>query len=463
MVVLFSDYHLQVLIDAGRCLAVASLATATGWWIGARLPSRWGWWGWLLLVVPLFTPALLISYAYAPIGLWLSVEPWALLVFYSALIIARLVPLAAFVRRLFPLVVSPEARFCARLGPRRSIFARIGFRLRCSGAMPWATLSIAFLLAYADFELASLLSIKTWSVMLFDAHAGGLEIGESLQRMSGPLLIECLALVPLFFVGKHGPAIPPARESCSRANRVAIGLSIVVALVLAGWPVLRLISQAISGFSSLGIREVLGEDILMSLATASVSVGLLWLLLSFTQRRGTRALIALPGLLGGLVLSLVVLGILHLPSPVDSPDFTQTWVKVWASVADTPFPLLITEILLFAPIAVVLRAMLDARRPGESLHLARMAGSRRLLWDLAMQPAAAAVALLFILAYFEFTAGTILAPVSMTPVFARLHNLAHYGQTAVMSAMMLAAIVAPAALLALTLGGARLYARRNVR
>jgi hypothetical protein len=70
---------------------------------------------------------------------------------------------------------------------------------------------------------------------------------------------------------------------------------------------------------------------------------------------------------------------------------------------------------------------------------------------------------LFLLGYFEFTAASILAPVQLTPVCVRLHNLAHYGQTAGLSALLVSAMLAPAAVLALTLGGARFYARKDVR
>ena len=75
----------------------------------------------------------------------------------------------------------------------------------------------------------------------------------------------------------------------------------------------------------------------------------------------------------------------------------------------------------------------------------------------------AAFALLFCWAYFDFTASSILAPIGLTAVFVRLHNLAHYGQTAVLSAMMLAAFATPAALLLLTLTAGRIYARRDGR
>ena len=90
-----------------------------------------------------------------------------------------------------------------------------------------------------------------------------------------------------------------------------------------------------------------------------------------------------------------------------------------------------------------------------------MAGVRRLLWDLALSRRMAAVGLVFLLAYFELTASALLAPIRFAPVFVRLHNLSHYGQTPILSLMLLAATLAPAALLALTLGLGRLYARRD--
>ena len=53
------------------------------------------------------------------------------------------------------------------------------------------------------------------------------------------------------------------------------------------------------------------------------------------------------------------------------------------------------------------------------------------------------VLLFFLLAYSELVASAILAPPGMTTAPARLYNLMHYGQTAVLSAMVLAAFLAP--------------------
>ena len=91
------------------------------------------------------------------------------------------------------------------------------------------------------------------------------------------------------------------------------------------------------------------------------------------------------------------------------------------------------------------------------------AASRRLAWELDVQPRLVAFGVLFFVGYSDFTASSILAPIRLTPAFVRLHNLAHYGQTAVLSAMLLAAVATPVLLLLLTGAAGRLYARRHGR
>src|SRR5688572_22533169 len=126
------SYPAQVLLDAVRCLALASVVTWAGWKIGARLPARLGW-RWALLIAPLCTPTLLVSYTYAPLALWLTGMPLVALAFYSMLVALKFIPLAALARRFFPPAISREATFCARLAtvPR-------SFAFRALGPMPWA-------------------------------------------------------------------------------------------------------------------------------------------------------------------------------------------------------------------------------------------------------------------------------------------------------------------------------------
>jgi hypothetical protein len=460
-----SAYHTQILLDALRCLALAAIATGGGWAIGAHLPRRLGLWAWAMIAAPLFTPTLLVTYTYAALGLRLTGASGWLTAFYSLLLTLKLVPLAVLARRFFPPAISAEGLFCEELLQARSLAGRAEFHLRALGPIPWIALGLTFVLAFTDFELASLLSMKTWAVMLFDMHAGGLELGESLRRVLLPLGIELVPLVALVFAARNAGNFASPANPVTRPSRWALPVAALVAAVMTLWPGVRIAWQSMTGWSVVGLRETMGEDVMTSLAMAVVSTGAIWLALAIWRRRTVQVVLAIPGLLGALVLSLLILGLVHAVPPafLSSARLRNSWTLALAGVANSPLPLIFAKVLLLAPVAIFLRAMLAARRPGEALHLARMAGSRRLIWELALEPGAAALGLVFVLSYFEFTAGSILAPVALTPVCVRLHNLAHYGQTAALSAMLLASTFAPAALLALTLGGARLYARQDAR
>src|SRR5207249_1733823 len=116
---------------------------------------------------------------------------------------------------------------------------------------------------------------------------------------------------------------------------------------------------------------------------------------------------------------------------------------------DSPLPLLIALTILLLPFALLLRSLLHALRAGSAIHLATLlreasrGGLRRnggrLQWELQTRKRFWMGFLLFCWAYFDLTASSLLAPSGMTPVFVRLYNLTHYGQSAVLSALMCAA------------------------
>ena len=204
--------------------------------------------------------------------------------------------------------------------------------------------------------------------------------------------------------------------------------------------------QAITGFRALAETFVLGPEVgasvLFALGAAAIADAL--------ARPGRKyfaaaVLLATPGLLGALVVSLLVLALFQTPS--------------LRSSYDTPLPLLLALTILLLPLALLLGALRPQRTP--ALHIALQVRSRQLVWELKTRPHAVALGLLFCWAYFDFTASSILAPVGLTPVFVRLHNLAHYGQTAVLSAMMIAAFAVPVVGLVLSVAAARFLAGRR--
>jgi len=154
------------------------------------------------------------------------------------------------------------------------------------------------------------------------------------------------------------------------------------------------------------------------------------------------------GLLGPLVLSLAVLSAVQLPGLI--------------SLRDTPAPLVFTLGLLLLPMALVLKRVLELTGHRSAWHLATLLQKspavRELTWRLNTSGKFWALVLLFVWAYWDLTASSILAPIGMAPVTVRLYNLMHYGQIAALSAMTCAAFVAPILVFLIGLGTRRWWA-----
>lgn len=441
---------METVFDLLRCALIAASALAIGWPLGRNAPRTRGYW--VLILAPLFTPNLLISYAWTRAAYALGAWPGMIFLFYSVMLALKLAPLAALTRHFFPPPLGRDAVYCFHLFHHGNAWDRRRFFWRAAGPMPWIVGAILFLFAFPEFELASLWSLKTWPIRLFDAHAGGLALGETLRLVAFPAGIQLAVLVGA--LGKIRASRPP-RPAPEIARAVAagparLGYAIGAASALTFWPLGLIGAQAIAGFSSLSRNAIFPQDLLASLLFAGAAAAIVWPLAAALEKRGAIAVAsAAPGLVGPLVIALGIVALFQVP--------------VLRELYDTPAPLLLALILALLPAALILRWLLAVRRPGEALHLARLAGARPLIWDLDTRHRVAAFALLALWAWFEFAASTILAPLQLTPVFARLHNLAHYGQTAALSAMLFAASLAPILVLALTLGLARLYARRDAR
>jgi ABC-type Fe3+ transport system permease subunit len=239
-------------------------------------------------------------------------------------------------------------------------------------------------------------------------------------------------------------------DGCRRAGIPAASLLYTVgaAAIVSIIPVFIVAAQAVSGIRNMIENFVLGGELGASVVFAVVAaIAALGVAAMVRHSSRMALLLAAPGLLGPLVVALLVLALFQAP--------------LLRAFYDTPLPLAVALTVLLLPLAVLLAALWW--QPTPALHIARQLGSRRVLWDLEARPRAIAAGLLFCWAYFDFTASSILAPTGFTPVFARLHNLAHYGQTAVLSAMMLAAFATPILVLLLTGTAWRLYARGHAR
>jgi ABC-type Fe3+ transport system permease subunit len=298
-------------------------------------------------------------------------------------------------------------------------------------------------------------------VALFDAHAGGLALSESLRRMILPLLAEAAAIGTAFMVlSKHRVAGARRSPEKERWRWLAWGHLVIAFTLVMLIPAAKALWGTVHGFGLLWENFVLSREILASLlfaAGGSVLAGLAVFGLG-TVARGNRIgstagkvilVVAVgAGLLGPLVLALAVLAAVQRPGLI--------------RLRDTPAPLVLTLGLVLLPTAFVLKRVLELTGPRSARHLTRLMqrsrALRELTWKLNTSGKFWALGLLFIWAYWDLTASAILAPIGMTPVTVRLYNLMHYGRIEALSAMTCAAFAAPVGILLLALGTRRWWA-----
>jgi iron(III) transport system permease protein len=329
---------------------------------------------------------------------------------------------------------------------------------------------VVFLLAFAEFEIASLLGIHTWTVALFDAQVGGLALAASLRLAvpallwQGVPLLLVLALITLRRSPMRDCVAMPARTG--RVGTAAAWAHLAAALaavtVVPAWIVLH---GTLRGLALIGQTQALGRDVAASVVVAAMTapaVYLLagWLLSAGRQKRASsrpapgwrrwRVGLCVVGLLGPLIVSLAALRLFQVPG-----------LRI---AYDTAVPLVLAQVIVLLPFGVLLRALLAARRPGESVHAGALllpspgaAGrrARHLLWALVGRGTFWAVFLLFCWAYLDLTASAVLSPSRMTPVMVRLYNFMHYGRTSLLSAMVCVAFLVPFAVLLVAEGARR--------
>ena len=427
---------------------------------------------WAMLLVPYLTPVLLVGYAYSRYSLSLIRHPAWNELLYVALVWLKLVPVAALALHFAPTPMSPEAIWCHKLLNSRSSSIRnpqsairnsdLAFWLRGPGRAFGVAFAAVFLLAFGEFEMASLLGIRSWTVTLFDAQVGGLALGESLRLAAPALAVEAVLLgVVLALILSHRPSGAPSAPrhvGLGAWTQAAVMFYILAALALVTLvPAFVVLHGTLAWLKLMPQVLTLARDVAASVLFGLAAAACAYLVAGWFLGAGRRgawygkwlfaSAACVPGLLGALALALLALALFQLPG--------------LTALYDSPVPLAVTLALLLLPFAVLLRLLVTALRPGEAVHAARLLAaspsrdvarnSRRLAWHLGRRGQFYVAFLLFCWGYFDLTASSILAPSGMTPVLVRLYNFAHYGQSAALSAMVCVAFAVPFVLLALAM------------
>jgi hypothetical protein len=347
-----------------------------------------------------------------------------------------------------PPPLSPQAAFCRGLLPRAPLLQR----LRMALLGPWRNRLVAaaavFLAAFAEFEVAALSSASSWTVTLFQAHAGGLDWRSSLALALLPALVQLAAVAIGVLVARswRGATTRSTRAvAATQRGRIAFWTWLATGALFAGVLPAALVAAEGSAARELPWAQ-LAAEVGWSLWFAVPAAASGWWLAGRVQERPLRWWpVCVPGLCGTLLLGLAVLGLFQLPGA--------------QLLYDTPVPLLLALSLLVLPAALLLRTSLAGRDHGAGAHLARLlvrsntpAQRRRgawLGWQLRGRPRVLLWGLLLFGCLFEVVASALLHPVTMTPAAVRLYNLMHHGHGAVLSGMVLALVTAALLLLAL--------------
>jgi ABC-type Fe3+ transport system permease subunit len=432
---------------------------------------------WVLLLVPFFTPALLVGYSYSPVSLQLLQHPFWNEALYCALLVLRLVPIAVLVLYFHPTTLSPSALHChelacADMGAPVRFLGRLGFQVTGSLHALAGAFAIVLLFSLSEFEMATLLGVRSWTVSLFDAQAGGMFLGESLKLAAVPIMVEAVVLgallVMLVRTRRVSARSVHVRRAAGKAARAGGWAYLGVAAFLAGLlPVLLIAGGAMQGLEVLARNTGLAKDIGASVAFAAAAAAAAYLAAGYFSNRvasgmGSGVLaggfaVSAPGLLGALLLSILILSLFQLPGLREAYD--------------TPAPLALALTLLVLPYALVMRVLLHSLRPSRAVRVAEMAGmaardgsgreARRLVREMRSRGRLLLLFLLFVWSYYDLTASAILSPSDMTPASVRLYNMMHYGQSAGLSIMVFAVFCVPFVILAAVWGARKLAFRRE--
>ena len=472
---------------------------------------------WLLLsIFPFFIPELLIGFHYRlPAARWSSsASPLeaaaATELLYAALQLTRCLAAGVAVSLLLPQSMITQESLHSwdllRSSMRSSDWRKGWLVLRCRG--PWSPLIVSWslmaLITFQEFETAALLQIDrspvVWSVWLFDAHAARQPLSDSLKMMAGPILCELLLLAPaglLLLSNKRwlrDIAMSPETTTVA-ADQVSGKATILPAVcVLPGlglfllWPMMTNAQATLTGLLSLSQSPSsllqATQQILTSLGFAAAATILVMPqvhsvfsaivpeqehpptrtspgMLSSTALQSSGRFLTLlplvPGLMGSLVCSLLLLAFFQLPG---MRLFYDSWL-----------PLLIGQTLAVLPKAALAVALLQKASDASVVHSATLllssndrrirASASGILWRLTTGRWLMACLLVTHWCFWDVTVASLLRPVELEPVVTRLYNEMHYGRTEALLSLTCLATVSPGIAWLLVTGLSRLRAARR--
>jgi len=416
----------------------------------------------ILILGPFLVPELIVGYAWSLISLKLVHYPMLIELIYSSLVLLKVVPVGTVCFYVSgPALISAESDFIRKsvnstTAQISEIKTQWSFFLWKYVLQLFPVGALLFLLAFQEFEMASLIYRDSWTVWIFDAQARGVSITQSVSYLAEPLLIElCVIIVAVFFLSRirNQPQLE-LHQSVKRTHSfssillwgylfAAFFVSVVMPFSLTGWGGVLALGSLFQ--NQLQLVETLGEcawGMVYGITSGIAAWGFASFFFSRNQSRQLKMLgflLCLPGLCGSLTLGVVI------------AKLFLTESAYW--LYDTPLALFLALVLFLFPRAAFLKLIVLAPRENVSFFLVRVLSQSKnqtqtlsgnlLQWDLNGKMQYWTVVILAFWAYWDVTISSILSPNNTTTSSVRLYGLMHYGQNSVLSAMTFLSLCIP--------------------
>lgn len=439
------------------------LSPAVAAWVRQRQPAHRKF-ALIATVAPFFAPELIVGYCYSTGVFSLVHLPLMNCGLYALLLLLKTLPVGVLAVLYSPgSPVSPVGYHCFRMLPRdrRSWRAMIEFWLRGPLCQCLPVFSVSFLIAYQEFEIASLMSVPSWTVDLFDAQAKAIQPLDTLRLLLFPLAMISLAVLPVVALLSRSSS-EPLQTAASATPRACWPGGVMVAvgnLLLWGLPLLTIGEDGLRNFNALarntvvfrGFARETGYALAFAFCAALSTVVAARILLRVMQTRWRAgrmclSVTLLPGLAGALAVSLLFFVLIQ-QAPL-------------IGLRSTPVPAVAGLTVFLLPRAVLMLVLFQTQRRSTATGSAELlsqsretfqaASGFRLLWQLEDRALFWTFSAVFFWGFFNLTAASLLMPLAIVPLPAQLYNLMHYGRTMSLSTQAILSVLVPVTLIALS-------------
>lgn len=393
----------------------------------------------LFTLLPLIVPPLLPAYAYSAFKINFQTQPALNELFYGLIVITKTLPFVFIALYFMKYSTQSSAVLCDKLSSK----SNLSFTKKNSALIISSTL--AGLIILHEYEVASLMRIRHWTIDVFNAHAGGLShtILSSVKMVSAPLITSLIAIFFLFKV--HAPQ--SHKITLEKSPNQKLAYTILSGLLLISFliPYIIVFKGAWGGFLELlqtnwMLQETFNSIVFAMVSTFSVAF-ISHLFVDYLSK--FIPLVIAPSLCGTLILGLLTLAIFQTPG--------------LQNLSHSILPLTLAQIIYILPLAIVVRLFINNSIQQSSLTSAHLLNNKQSLhWQLYHLPTILAHFPLFCLLWFDITLNTLLAPTSMPGIFPRLYNLMHYNENEKLSATVIIAVLVPPIILAFVLFTSRI-------